>query len=99
MKPSQILNALRVVMDPEIGVNVVDLGLVYNVEVQDNCIYVALTMTTPTCPLGEMILDDAYVALRQAFPEAEDVRVDLVWNPPWSPERMTEAAKEQLGWK
>lgn len=99
MKPSQVLNALRVVVDPEIGVNVVDLGLVYNVEVRDNCISVALTMTTPTCPLGEMILSDAYVVLRQAFPEAEDVRIDLVWNPPWSPERMTEAAKEQLGWK
>ncbi len=99
MKPSQVLNTLRLVVDPEIGVNIVDLGLIYNLEVQEDSIYVAMTITAPTCPLGEMILSDAYMLLRRTFPEAKDVRIELVWNPPWSPERMTEQGKELLGWK
>jgi metal-sulfur cluster biosynthetic enzyme len=95
---NQVLNVLRAVLDPEIGVNIVDLGLVYHVDLQDGGISVTLTMTSPTCPLGEMILNDAYFALSRRFPQADDIRLNLVWSPPWSPERMSVEAKAQLGW-
>lgn len=99
MNSTQILDTLRSVVDPEIGLNIVDLGLIYNLEVQDNCIYVAMTMTAPTCPLGEMILSDADRLLRTTYPQARDVQIEMVWNPPWSPERMTTEARDLLGWK
>ncbi len=98
IEPSQIINTLRVVVDPEIGVNIVDLGLIYNVEIENNVICVAMTMTSPICPLGEMIVSEAEMLLRRAFPQAAGVRVELVWDPPWSPEKMTAQAKKQLGW-
>jgi metal-sulfur cluster biosynthetic enzyme len=98
MTENQVLETLREVVDPEIGVNIVDLGLVYGVDLRDGCIGVTLTMTSPTCPLGEVILSNAYVLLSRRFPQADDIRLDLVWNPPWTPERMSAAAKTQLGW-
>jgi metal-sulfur cluster biosynthetic enzyme len=76
--------ALRHVIDPEVGINVVDLGLVYDVRVQDGNVSVAMTMTTPVCPLGETLRAQAEAAIRQ--------------NPPWRPSMMSDAAKEQLGW-
>jgi metal-sulfur cluster biosynthetic enzyme len=98
MTETQVLDVLRNVIDPEIGVNVVDLGLIYALDLSSDCIYVEMTMTTPTCPLGELILEQAYSQLHQAFPAVRDVQVELVWSPPWSPERMSLAAKQQLGW-
>lgn len=90
------LAALREVVDPELGINVVDLGLVYGVEADWDRIRVRLTMTTPACPLGEQIVRDAEYVLRSLG--AKEVRVELVWDPPWSPERMSEEAKRILGW-
>lgn len=98
MNESQILDVLHSVIDPEIGINIVDLGLVYRIDMSDDSIYVEMTMTTPTCPLGDMILGQAYELLLQAFPQTRDIQVELVWSPPWSPELMSEAAKKQLGW-
>jgi metal-sulfur cluster biosynthetic enzyme len=94
----RLLGVLREVIDPEVGVNIVDLGLVYEAEVDDGRILVRMTMTTPACPLGAYITETAEAALRAAFPEVQDVGVDLIWDPPWGPERMTRAAREQLGW-
>lgn len=95
---SRALDALRAVVDPELGVNVVDLGLVYGVTVVGSGLEVALTMTSPACPMGEMVRNEAEAAVRRAVPEALHVRIDLVWDPPWEPTRMTEAARRQLGW-
>ena len=89
--------ALMDVIDPELGVNVVDLGLVYGIDVEGDRVTVRLTMTTPACPLGESIALEATERL-QAVPGVRDVNVQLVWDPPWSPERMTPAAREALGW-
>ncbi|MBL8627671.1 MAG: metal-sulfur cluster assembly factor [Myxococcales bacterium] len=89
--------ALREVIDPEIGLDVVELGLVYGVEVAAADVAVQLTMTTAACPLGEQILEDATTRLR-AIPGIGAVHVELVWEPPWSPDRMSPAAKELLGW-
>lgn len=92
-----ILIPLRRVIDPELGVNIVDLGLVCRAACSAGCIEVALMMTSPSCPLGEMLVDEAEHALRERFPEASSIRVELVRDTPWSPERMTEAGRRQLG--
>lgn len=92
-----VLAALRVVIDPEIGINIVDLGLVYQVARNANGIDVALTMTTPACPLGEMMAEEIKLVLHDRFPATPDVRVELVWDPPWSPELMSEESRRQLG--
>jgi len=93
-----ILTALKHVLDPEIGVNIVDLGLVYEVKVENGDVYIKMTMTTPGCPLHESISKGAEEAVRQ-LPGIESVKVDLVWEPAWTPERMSDWARKQLGWK
>jgi metal-sulfur cluster biosynthetic enzyme len=92
-----ILAALRAVIDPELGINIVDLGLVYQAAHSANGIDIALTMTTPACPLGEMMSEEIKLVLRDRFPDTLDVRVELVWDPPWSPELMSEDSRRQLG--
>lgn len=93
----QVMAALKLVDDPEVGINVVDLGLVYGVEVAEGRVRVELTMTSPACPLGEQIVCDAEERIR-ALPGVAAAQVDLVWEPTWTPERMSPAAKAQLGW-
>lgn len=93
----EILAALKVVIDPELGLNIVDLGLVYSAVSTVSGIDIALTMTTPACPLGEMMTQEIKCALRERFPSTPDVRVELVWDPPWSPELISEEARRQLG--
>ncbi len=94
---ARVLDALREVIDPEIGLNVVDLGLVYGIDVEDGRVLVRLTMTTPACPLGEEIALDAAGRVR-ALEGVREAAIELVWEPPWTPERMSASAKEQLGW-
>lgn len=93
-----VYQALRTVIDPEVGVNVVDLGLVYAVEAGKEGVHVRMTMSTPACPLGETILEEAREAIRNALGGAVGVNVELVWEPPWTPERMTQSARDELGW-
>jgi metal-sulfur cluster biosynthetic enzyme len=97
MNDDDILAALKAVVDPELGINIVDLGLVYRAERFGDVIAVRMTMTTPSCPLGEMLLDEVRAALQREFPQAADVSVELVWDPPWSAELMSRAARAQLG--
>lgn len=92
-----ILAALKKVIDPELGINIVDLGLVYHAAHSANGIDIALTMTTPACPLGEMMTEEIKLVLRDRFPDVADVRVELVWDPPWSPELMSEESRQRLG--
>jgi metal-sulfur cluster biosynthetic enzyme len=93
-----VWEALRAVDDPEVGMNVVDLGLVYGVEVRGNDVSVSITMTSPACPLGDVIIENASAAIRAAAPRAAKIDVALVWDPPWTPERMSEAARRRVGW-
>lgn len=95
---ARVRDALREVIDPELGLNVVDLGLVYRVEVEEGRLSVAMTMTTPACPLGEHLSAQAEAAMRRAAPEVPEVSVHLVWDPPWSPDLMSPDAKRRLGW-
>jgi metal-sulfur cluster biosynthetic enzyme len=94
----KITVALHEVVDPEVGVNIVDLGLVYNIQVQERRIDVRMTMTTPACPLHSSISTEIETVIRRHLPEITDVCVELVWDPPWHPDRMSERAKRQLGW-
>lgn len=96
MNDADVLVTLRKVSDPEIGISIVDLGLVCRAVRTASGIDVALTMTTPSCPLGEMLVQEARDILRREFPEAPSVRVELVWDPPWSPDRMSEIAARKL---
>jgi len=93
-----VWDALRTVDDPEVGMNVVDLGLVYGVEVRGDDVSVRITMTSPACPLGDVIVDSAAAAIRAAAPGAGKIDIALVWDPPWTPERMSEAARQRFGW-
>lgn len=91
--------ALTEVVDPELGVNIVDLGLVYDLKLDaSGNVAVRMTLTTPGCPLGGYLDDEIHSCLRQ-FPSLGEVRVDLVFDPPWRPDLMSEAAKDQLGWR
>jgi len=92
----QVRSALTDVIDPELGLNVVDLGLIYNIGIEENKISIDMTLTTPGCPLAGMLAGSVEQALRDAFPET-DVEVSIVWDPPWSPEMISEEARSQLG--
>jgi metal-sulfur cluster biosynthetic enzyme len=93
---SEILDVLRGVVDPELGVNVVDLGLVYGVDVVDDTIQVRMTTTSIACPLAGHLAEAAESLLRARWPHARP-RVEVVWEPPWGPERMSASARRQLG--
>jgi len=91
-----ILDLLKKVNDPEIGLDIVSLGLIYNIEVNENSINITMTLTTPGCPMHGSITDWVRNTLLQAEPD-KDVNVNLVWEPPWTPELMTDEAKKELG--
>ena len=91
----EIIEVLMKVDDPELGINIVDLGLVYDVLFEEKKVIVRMTLTTPACPLiGHLVseIEDSIKALGY-----EEVLVDLVWEPPWNPEKMSERAKMMLG--
>ncbi len=94
--PGQVQAVLRQVTDPELGVNIVDLGLVYGVRVEEGRIHVEMTLTTPSCPLAAALPARVEEVLRAHFP-GQAVEVALVWEPRWTPERMSEDARRQLG--
>jgi metal-sulfur cluster biosynthetic enzyme len=98
MTEAQIRQALQQVIDPEIGINIVDLGLVYAIEIKPEEVYIRLTMTSPACPLHGVITRDIDRVLRQAFPQLGPMTIELVWEPPWLPERMSPVARKMLGW-
>lgn len=95
----RIEDALRTVIDPELGINIVDLGLVYSTDVDDGHVRIAMTMTTPACPLSGYLVESVEAACWQHLPDVESVDVDIVWAPPWHPAMMSPAAKRQLGWE
>jgi metal-sulfur cluster biosynthetic enzyme len=94
-----VRDALRSVDDPEVGMNIVDLGLVYRIDVAPQRVHVTMTMTTPACPMGSMIVEEAREAVGPLVASGGDVKVELVWEPPWSPEMMSATAKQALGWE
>jgi len=93
----QVVEALRRVYDPEIPVNIYDLGLIYRIDVDDKgAVYVEMTLTAPGCPVAQTFPGTVEAEVQQV-PEVNAAQVELVWDPPWSMERMSEEAKLQLG--
>lgn len=89
---------LRRVVDPEMAINIVDLGLIYRIDISPRLVRVEMTMTSPACPMGQMIVDDALSELAIGLPAGCRPEIALVWEPPWSPERMSEKSRRSLGW-
>jgi len=98
MTEEQIRETLKQIYDPEIGVNIVDLGLVSDIEIKPEEVHIQLTMTSPACPLHGVITRNMDKILRQTFSELGPMTIELVWEPPWKPEMMSDAARQQLGW-
>lgn len=94
---TDVWDALKTVYDPEIGINIVDLGLVYDVEVEGEEVHVVHTLTSPACPLGPIINEQVNMAVG-AVPGVNKIKVDVVWSPPWDPNTMaSEETKMELG--
>jgi len=93
-----VREALKTVEDPEAGMNIVDLGLVYAIHCQTGRVRIELTMTSPACPVAPYLVDEAIAAIRALAAEGTDVQVELVWEPPWTPERMSPEAQSRFGW-
>jgi len=96
LTPDQVKLSLRKVKDPELGLNIVDLGLVYDIAVDENNIHVDMTLTSPGCPAGPQIMTDAERVL-QALPGVGEVEINLVWSPFWTPERIEPRVRAYMG--
>ena len=95
-KPSieDLEEAMRDVVDPELGINVVDLGLVYGIQESEGVAVIDMTLTSAACPLTDVIEDQARAAL--VGPLVDDIKINWVWMPPWGPDKITEDGREQL---
>jgi len=91
-----VRQALRQVKDPELDLNIIDLGLVYDVEVDDGDVRIHMTLTSPGCPAGPMITNDAHKAVR-ALEGVKDVNIDIVWEPYWTPEKIEAKVRAMMG--
>ena len=92
----QVIDVLHTCYDPEIPVNLVDLGLIYDVQIDDDRVNVVMTLTARGCPAHSFISEDVRAHLAQIL-GVESVHVQVVWDPPWDPSRLSDAAKKQLG--
>jgi metal-sulfur cluster biosynthetic enzyme len=93
---NEVLNLLYDVIDPELGINVVDLGLIYEIEYKDDCIRIQFTLSSKGCPMGDVIMNDIKNRLETKF-EGMKIVLDLVWDPEWSTERVSKEGRKQLG--
>jgi metal-sulfur cluster biosynthetic enzyme len=94
---AQLRDAFRTVYDPEFGVSIEDLGLIYDIELAGPRVHVTMSLTSMYCPAGQVITEGVRSAA-EAIAGVGNVEVELVWNPPWTPDRLSPAAREQLGW-
>jgi metal-sulfur cluster biosynthetic enzyme len=96
LTPDAVREVLRKVKDPELDLNIMDLGLVYDVEIEDGMVHVSMTLTSPGCPAGPMITNDVYREVR-ALEGVKDVDVEIVWEPYWTPERIEPKIRAMMG--
>ena len=92
----QVYEALHECFDPEIPVNIVDLGLIYEVNVKDDQVHVVMTLTSPACPLHDFLSEQVKTRVA-TIPGVETATVQVVWDPPWDPSRISRGARERLG--
>ncbi len=94
---AQVIETLRTIYDPEIPVNLYELGLIYNVDVEDaGKVQIKMTLTSPACPVAETLPPEVKSKV-EAVAGVTEANVEVVWDPPWTPDKMTEAARLQLG--
>ena len=93
----EVVEALRRVEDPELGMDIVELGLLYGVEVEGPKVKVIHSLTSMGCPAGPMIQEDIHAVVAAMSPDVEDVEIELTWDPAWTPDRMSDDAKFILG--
>ena len=93
-----VIEALRRVVDPEVALNIVDVGLVYGVTISDGKVQAQVTMTSAACPVADVVVQDIEKELDAVLPADLLVHVELVWDPPWTPDRMSLGAKRFMGW-
>lgn len=93
-----VIDSLMLVLDPEVGINIVDLGLIYNVTVLDGMVHIRMTLTTPGCPLHDSIEAAVRRVLETRHPEIRDIEIELVWEPAWDVDKITPAGRAELGW-
>lgn len=96
LNSESIRQALRQVKDPELDMNIVDLGLVYDIEVDEGLVRINMTLTSPGCPAGPMITNDIYKVVR-AMAGVKDVDIDIVWEPYWTPDRIDPKIRAMMG--
>lgn len=93
-----IVAALQRVVDPEVAMNIVDVGLIYGVTLAEGRLHVRTTMTSAACPVADVILDEIEAQLDRAVPPDLLIQVELVWEPPWTPQRLSANARQFMGW-
>ena len=91
-----VLEKIKEIIDPETGINIVDMGLIYEVDINDTTVDIKMTLTSPACPAGGQIVNGAQHVTQQ-LDGVEEVNIEVVWNPRWTPELMSEDAKDELG--
>jgi FeS assembly SUF system protein len=91
-----IITRLKTIYDPEVPVNIYDLGLIYNIDIDENNVYITMTLTTATCPAAAFMPEEVKTVILQGG-EVNDVQVTVVYEPKWTRERMSDEAKEMLG--
>ncbi len=91
-----VLESIRQIIDPEIGINIVDMGLIYEVDINDTTVDIKMTLTSPGCPAGGQIINGTQL-VTQKMDGVEEVNVSVVWTPRWTPEMMSEEARDELG--
>jgi len=93
----EVIDKLKECTDPEIGINIVDLGLIYGIQIdENNNIKLKMTMTSPMCPVTSIILADAQLRL-ESIPDVGKIEIELVWEPLWSPDMISQDVKQKLG--
>ena len=91
-----VLEQIKQIIDPDIGLNIVDMGLIYGVDINDDIVNITMTLTSPGCPAAPQLLNGSQTVVQQ-LDGVEEVNVNVVWTPPWDPEMMSEEAKLKLG--
>jgi len=91
-----VLEQIKQVIDPDLGLNIVDMGLIYGVDINDDIVDITMTLTSPGCPAAPQLLNGSQTVVQQ-LDGVEEVNINVVWTPPWDPEMMSEEAKDELG--
>jgi len=94
----EVMKVLKKCYDPEVGISLVDLGLIYDVQVKNDKVRIKMTLTTPGCPMHSFMIKDVEENVKK-LKGVKEVKVELVWDPPWTPEKMSKEAKKKLGFE